>query len=649
MISIIFVSKTNGMEEELFQSLFEEDFITRSLGSVVNRPDVALTELVANAWDAGATEVNIFIPEKKGDILYIEDNGMGMSSDDFKNRWMKLRYDRVKHQGKKVVFPDGQNFVRYAYGKNGIGRHGLLCFNSKYSVVSKKNNETINMLVSTGVDGIPLSATNSPFSCIPDPVLSKSHYTRLEVTVLKNLPDVDNIREIISTRFLHDPNFKITVNNISLNLEDLSSLIDNQDVVIPEHGITLKCYFIDTTKGSKKSIFQGIAFWQMGRLVGDPSWSLGKNIILDGRSAQAKRYTCVVRTNDLSEYIKEDWTGFKTHEVMDVVFENVERFVIENLSKVAQTTVNSATENLKPEIKKRYDGMNPIFRYQIKEVLTEVVKETPGVRQESIDTAMSALINLEQSQNGQELLRKLSELQPDDIDGLNQLLSKWSVKDALVVLNEIDRRISIIEAIRKLSDDKNTDELHVLHPMITEARWLFGPEYESSEYLSNNTIRTAVKKLFKDNNIVPESTNIKQRPDLVILPNSSISFTGVEDYTDDSELQRITKLLIIELKRGGFEITRKERDQLSGYVEDLIRSNTLENCIINAFVVGEKVADNIEKVHKCGDRDRGRIVAVEYSCLVDTAWKRMFGLRQKLASKYDDIPGMELYKEARLF
>ena len=38
------------MENVLFPSLYEEDFIIRSLGSIVTQPDVALTELVANAW-----------------------------------------------------------------------------------------------------------------------------------------------------------------------------------------------------------------------------------------------------------------------------------------------------------------------------------------------------------------------------------------------------------------------------------------------------------------------------------------------------------------------------------------------------------------------------------------------------------------------
>ena len=34
-------------------SLFEEDYLIRTLGALVHYPEIALTELVANAWDAG--------------------------------------------------------------------------------------------------------------------------------------------------------------------------------------------------------------------------------------------------------------------------------------------------------------------------------------------------------------------------------------------------------------------------------------------------------------------------------------------------------------------------------------------------------------------------------------------------------------------
>ena len=88
------------------KSLFEEDFLKRDIGgSVASHPDIALTELVANSWDAGATRVDIHIPSNNNEELWIQDNGIGMDSDDFKNHWMKIRYNRLKDQGSLVIFP----------------------------------------------------------------------------------------------------------------------------------------------------------------------------------------------------------------------------------------------------------------------------------------------------------------------------------------------------------------------------------------------------------------------------------------------------------------------------------------------------------------------------------------------------------------
>jgi len=91
----------------------------------------------------------------------------------------------------------------------------------------------------------------------------------------------------------------------------------NSTQVVVNEKVKLTIHFIDSQKSSRSTIYQGIAFWQGGRLIGEPSWILGNEFILDGRTKYAKRYTVVVRTNDLADYIVEDWTGFKKHEIIN--------------------------------------------------------------------------------------------------------------------------------------------------------------------------------------------------------------------------------------------------------------------------------------------------------------------------------------------
>lgn len=629
----------------LYPSLFEDDYISRSLGPIVNQPDVALTELVANAWDAGASHVRIFIPEEHGQVLYVEDDGVGMTEDEFQNHWMKLRYNRLKHQGKYVVFPAGVVGKRTAFGRNGVGRHGLFCFADEYKAITQKDGKKLTFFVKENVDHNPIAVTNK----IEEE--SSSHGTRLEVVVEKNLPDASRIRKIISSRFLHDPQFEIEVNHFKLDLDDLSGGADPTEIDVEGTEIHLIAYFIDTTKSSKKSVFQGIAFWQSNRLVGEPNWVLGKKMILDGRTSLAKRYTFIIKTNDMAEFVKEDWSGFKKDSVVEKVYDAVEKYIDDCLERVSTATIQTITENLDPSIKKSLQEVNPLVRREVEETIKEIVVSNPKVKQDAVDLAVKTLVNVEKSKNGKDLLEKLSVMRPDDLDGLNELLDKWTVGDALVVLNEIDRRLAVIEAIRKLASDNTTDELHVLHPMIAESRWLFGPEYESSEYIFNRQMKTAASAIFGEDKFYRADINEKKRPDLICLPDSTIGITGLEHIPDDSKLVQVRQLLLIELKKGAFKITRDERNQAQGYIEDLAKSTALGgNCRIVGFVVGDSLADNLANMFEVKENGvlLGTLYTTTYSQLVDTAERRMFSLRHVLADRYADVPGMELYNQVRL-
>lgn len=629
-------------ENHLQHLLFEEDYLLRSLGAVVHSPEVALTELVANAWDAGATKVDITIPDESNKKIIIKDNGTGLTEKQFKERWMKLGYNRIKHQGKNVLFPPNVDGKRFAYGRNGVGRHGLLCFDKEYKVITCSGGYKSTFIITT-------KNNENPFIIKSElQEKSESHGTHLEVEVKHNLPNPGRILSIISARFLHDPNFTVSINGQTVPLEEHMGLINTTRLRIDD-DISLIAHFIDSQKAARSTVYQGIAFWQSNRLVGEPSWILGNEVVIDGRTKFAKRYTVVIKTNDLAEYIFEDWTGFKRVETMDKVYDAVSHYVNEMFAEIAKDTIEETKQQIKSDFHSELAQLTPLAKYEVNEAIESITITHPTAKPESISIAVEAIINLEKTRTGKELLSKLAKLSEDDINGLNTLLEKWSVRDALSVLDEIDNRISVIEAIRKLSKDKEVDELHVLHPLVTGARWLFGPEFESAEYSSNRQLQTAVETVFKKKVGKEVFNNHKKRPDIVVLNDSTASVTGTEFFDNESNLATLNKLLIIELKRGGFKLTREERNQAQGYVEDFMNcGNIIGNPYIEAFVVGESFSEKVQPITKVANDnsvEMGKIRITTFGQLVDTAEKRLFGLRQKLFDRYDDIPGMELFEK----
>lgn len=624
-------------------SLFEQDYLIRTLGALGTSPDVALTELVANAWDAGATHVDIFIPDTIGQKLTIEDNGTGLTKNEFFARWMRLGYNRIKHQGKKVEFPKGTDLKRYAYGRNGVGRHGMLCFSNQYKVITSRNGEQSTFTISTESEKQPFVVESAIYKN------SKKHGTKLEVIVEKNLPNPNTILEVISARFLHDPNFSISINRQSIELENFKGLISSEEIEIS--NVKLTVHLIDSQKSRKSTLYQGIAFWQGGKLVGEPSWVIGHRTVLDGRTKEAKRYSVVVRTNDLADYINEDWTGFKKDNALEAIYEKVDDVVQEMFARIAKENIKETTKQIKEDFRQQYNELSPLAKYEFNEALEGIATSNPTAREDAITLAVETVINLEKTRSGSELLQKLAKLSQEDIDGLNKLLENWSIKDALTVLDEIDKRISIVEAIRKLSGDPTVDELHVLHPLIANSRWIFGPEFDSPEYSSNNQLQTSVEKVFGKKIDKSAFINNKKRPDLVALQNSTLSITGVSNY--DNELTTINKILVIELKRGGFKLTREERNQAVGYVEDFMNCGTLiGNPYINAFVVGQSFNEKVQPIQTIENDNKvemGKVQICLFSQLVDSAEKRLFNLRSRLSERYSEYTGVELVsRQARL-
>ncbi len=301
---------------------------------------------------------------------------------------------------------------------------------------------------------------------------------------------------------------------------------------------------------------------------------------------------------------------------------------------------------VRKDYQERYASLSPLGRFEVDETVEHLVTIHPTATPEAVSIAVEAVINLEQTRGGKELLSKLAGLSEEDVDGLNRLLSEWTIKDALLVLDEIDRRLSIVEAIFKLSGDPEVDELHVLHPLVTEARWLFGPEFDSPEYASNSQLHTVVKRLFKVDGSKVSFVNEKKRPDLIMRPDSSVSVTGTESIDRETDLVGVDRILIIELKKGGANLTRENRNQAVGYVEDFLGCSELtSNPFITAFVVGQTISAKVAAKQRV--EDRGDVFTTTYSQLVDTAKKRLFSLDKRLRERYDDVSGMQLFERAK--
>lgn len=106
--------------------------INRLGKELVGKHETAVSELVKNAFDADATEVNLIFENawNAGGTLTIEDNGIGMTKDQLINGFMRLS------SSDKIHNPISNKYKRTRAGRKGIGRFATQRLGSKLTIIT---------------------------------------------------------------------------------------------------------------------------------------------------------------------------------------------------------------------------------------------------------------------------------------------------------------------------------------------------------------------------------------------------------------------------------------------------------------------------------------------------------------------------------
>ena len=116
-----------------FQS---EGRLLQELGErLVSKPEVALVELIKNAFDADSSFCTVSY-DNDNPTITVSDDGIGMTEQDFKNKWM-----RIANSSKSIkTVSDG--FKRKVTGEKGIGRFAVRFLGKSLALDSVAHDET---------------------------------------------------------------------------------------------------------------------------------------------------------------------------------------------------------------------------------------------------------------------------------------------------------------------------------------------------------------------------------------------------------------------------------------------------------------------------------------------------------------------------
>ncbi len=602
---------------------FAPRFLKQHARRVVTNPEVAIVELISNCSDAGADLVEICWPSESGDKFSIQDNGTGMTHDEFVRIWETLAYNR-RSEGKEILFPPGntENKGRKLYGRNGKGRFSLFCFDDQYEVETVKNGERSVFSVIRNISG-----TNSPFTVetkhqdrIDD---ISAHKTLISARAYYNFILEERLVELIGTTFIADTSLRVHVNG---RLIEMTDIVDMECYEVETQFGSIYVYKLDRSKSGRTGQQHGVAWHVNGKAVGRIGWRDPNRVVtieVDGRTAEAKRYSFIVLADILEDFVTDDWTGFEICDETETVLQQGGEFIQKLVSDLFTERRRGQKRLAMDHIRGPLKILPESSKNRVGNLVDGLQVEIPTLKQDVLNATVRVYAGMEQARTGYGLLHQLANASPDDIDTWYQIISKWSAEDADIILEELGKRLFLIRQLEKIVN-ANADELHEIHPLFEQGLWIFGPEYESLHFRSNKWLSTILRELLGDE--VVEVERPQRRPDLVALPDSRLRVFSHDSFDDRGEINGIDKVLIVELKSD--EISLQDMRQVEDYARAISESGQLQpNTRIMCIAIGSRFSGDTRPI-TVGENIM--VQARDYQTVIRQAHARTFHLHQKI-------------------
>ena len=198
-----------------------------------------LGEAISNSWDADAKKVWIYI-DRDNNTLVIKDDGLGMTENDFQNKFLKIGYSKRKDNATSTA--SGRPFI----GRKGIGKLALLSCAKRITVLTKTANTDLvgGVIDNSGLDkAIKDDVSANEYSLIEPSkgIIEKYNkdFSNGTIILFDEINDgiknrIEYIRKLVALYFrfsLLDSSFSIILNDNEIKLEELKELMDNTQLL----------------------------------------------------------------------------------------------------------------------------------------------------------------------------------------------------------------------------------------------------------------------------------------------------------------------------------------------------------------------------------------------------------------------------------
>ena len=583
-------------------------------------------ELVANAWDANASRIEITIPEgplgpTKSEIV-ISDDGIGMSDQDVRNKYVITGRDRRESESTDESPPP---LRRKVMGRKGIGKFSSFGIAKEIEIETVKDSETNRLVMNYDQMMAQAAERSIQFDALPatNTVTKGTKITLRKFNKFNNRSiGIRPLRKRLARRFSvigNQHGFEIIINGTPISPEerDLQSQLDIDAEGNPyiweydnfrlckEQDWTVSGWIgaLNRTTPNVDGIDRGIALMARGKLVQEP-------FVFDAGVGQQYALSYIVGELHV-EFVDEteDTIGTNRNTLVWDTEAN------EALKKWGQSEVNRIARQW--AVKRSDDNRKELEQHQlyqdfqhrarktenkraiklVDQLVRQTIEKNPVADFEEIEPTIQMGLDFLEFDAFWEIASDLGDVDLENVGAILNLFREWQVVEAKEMAKVTQGRITTIQKLQELIE-RNALEVPTLHNFLKEFPWVIDPRWT----LVDDEVRYSdiLRKQFPDS----------KRPE----KNRRIDFLCVKEGN---------RLTVVEIKRPGITASKKDLDQIEAYT--IFMQNYAEQTTdpeirvehVTGYLLCGKVADTIPARGRRDNLEKANIYVRLYSDLLE--------------------------------
>jgi hypothetical protein len=620
---------------------FNPRLITNHLGKNKYSSTVkALRELVANAFDAEATKVNIdLISNELGEpsSIVVRDNGHGISPEILKTRFCEIAAD---------VTEDGASEVRL--GKFGVGRlavHRIGSPSKWTTVAATGNTQRVRSI---------FELTDSPEAVkVREENVSAREPCGTTIEIF-NLRDKDKEKPVpaviasdlvghFCSYLLGHPDREIWVQDERI---DVTQILEKREteIIPPSEKVPdevkldhlLFRRLLDRTRFPFHVIFSG-----KGRTVDTQQLEFPPSPNYLALVECPYLDSIVTANRELLVEMDDTFANLK-----DSALRRIDDYRSKLQAERSRTFIERAREQEFYPYREPTNDSVATAKQAIYDVVLEKLNETAnveGMTKRQQEVVFRLLRRSVENENVLEVLREVARLSDEDFERFRKLLERTTLDSILKLSSEVTHRLDFLDVLHQLiygDTKKHLKERTQLHKILEPDCWIFGAQFHLAT--SDKSFQEVIRKHRK----------LAKLPDVDEINLTSV--TGVHDIPDlflastrEYPFSPKHRHLLVEIKAPSVSLGPSERDQIRRYADIILNSDEFDKADTHwtLFLISGRCTKEIDmdrhqkdKPHGClWEWNRMTVWAFQWSEIITTGKDEMVLVREHLKRKSEEL------------